>query len=206
MSENAVIFGYSGHAYVILELLAASGVTATGYFDAEEKQKNPFNLTYRGTGNDETDFAKITGDNAYIAIGNNQVRARIFDSLERNKISCPVAVHPKATISPSVKIGAATVVMAGAVINAMATVGKAVICNTSCVIEHECIICDHAHIGPGAVLAGNVKVGAGTFIGANSVVKQGTTIGAGVTVGAGSVIVSDIPDGVTIFGNPAKVR
>lgn len=34
---------------------------------------------------------------------------------------------------------------------------------------------------------------------------QGIKIGADVTVGAGSVVVKDLPDGVTAFGVPAKI-
>jgi acetyltransferase EpsM len=37
-------------------------------------------------------------------------------------------------------------------------VGKNVILNTGCIIEHECVLGDAVHIGPGAVLAGNVKL------------------------------------------------
>lgn len=34
--------------------------------------------------------------------------------------------------------------------------------------------------------------------------RQQTTVGSGVTAGAGAVIVCDIPDGMTVAGNPAK--
>ena len=93
--------------------------------------------------------------------------------------------------------------MPSAVINACATIGDAVICNTACIIEHECRIANFVHIAPGAVLAGNVKIGEGTFVGANAVIKQGITIGKNVTIGAGAVVTKNIGDGLTYYGNPA---
>jgi UDP-perosamine 4-acetyltransferase len=37
-------------------------------------------------------------------------------------------------------------------------------------------------------------------------VIPGVTIGAGTMVGAGSVVVRDLPDGVTAMGVPARIR
>jgi len=43
-----------------------------------------------------------------------------------------------------------------------------------------------------------------SWIGVGACVKQGISIGSGVMVGAGSVVVSDIPDNMTVVGNPAR--
>jgi acetyltransferase-like isoleucine patch superfamily enzyme len=43
-------------------------------------------------------------------------------------------------------------------------------------------------------------------IGANSTILCGVTIGEDATVGAGSVVTKDVPDGATVYGNPARVR
>src|ERR1700761_9012814 len=159
MNKDAVIFGYSGHAYVVIEIAEGCGYTVSGYHDMEQKTRNPFKLPYLGQepGDDELKSQGIT--NAFVCIGNNNIRAGIYKKLERNNISCPQIVHSKASVSPSATISAGTVVMAGAVINAMAKIGKAVICNSACVIDHECTIGDFVHVAPGAILTGNVSVG-----------------------------------------------
>ena len=95
-------------------------------------------------------------------------------------------------------------IAAHVVINPLAEVGTGVICNTGCIIEHECIVGDFAHIGPGAVLCGNVKIGAGTFVGANAVIKQGITIGKNAMIGAGAIVVKDVADNITVMGIAAK--
>ncbi len=203
MSKKAVICGYSGHAYVIAELLLARGYELAGYFDNQQKDNNPFNLVYLGKEPAKAALATVDDTDVFICIGNNGIRARIFKQLVIEGLNNPAVIHPRAVASQSAVIGSGTVVMAGAVINAFAKIGNAVICNTSCVIEHECLIGDYTHIAPGAVLAGDVTIGSSTFIGANTVVKQGINIGANVTIGAGSVVVKDVPDGVTVYGNPA---
>ena len=206
MKNEAVIFGYSGHAYVVIEIINACGYNVTGYHDMVEKVRNPFNLTYLGEEPDDNELKNGSIANAFVCIGDNNIRAGVFKQLERSNITCPSAVHAKASVSPTAVLGAGTIVMAGAVINAMAKIGKAVVCNSACVIEHDCTVGDFVHVAPGAVLTGNITVGNSTFIGANAVIKPGVSIGANVTVGAGAVVLNDVPDGVTIFGNPAKVR
>ena len=42
-------------------------------------------------------------------------------------------------------------------------------------------------------------------IGANSTILPGVVIGEGALVGAGSVVVDDVPDGMVVVGNPARV-
>lgn len=206
MSKSAVVFGYSGHAYVVLDILLANQYHIAGYCDTTAKNNNPFNLHYWGTEQDGHLFEKLKGHHAFLGIGNNPIRAKLFEKLVQHHINTPSAIHTSAVLSPFAKIGAGTVVMPGAVINAMAKIGNAVICNSSCVIEHECIIDDYAHIAPGAVLAGNVSIGKNSFVGANAVVKQGITIGANAVIGAGAVIIKDVADGLTVYGNPAKSK
>jgi acetyltransferase-like isoleucine patch superfamily enzyme len=60
------------------------------------------------------------------------------------------------------------------------------------------------HIAPGTHLAGNVEIGAHSMLGVGASVVPGVRIGAGATVGAGAVVISDIPDGRTVVGVPAR--
>jgi len=47
-------------------------------------------------------------------------------------------------------------------------------------------------------------VGRGASIGAHSVILPGVRIGRNATVGAGSVVTTSVPDGATVYGNPAR--
>lgn len=202
--ENIIIIGYSGHSYVVIDILEQQSYNIIGYLDKSLKSFNPFSLPYMGDESLPESINLLANNKFIVAIGENKVRENIFKKIVNNKLLSINAIHPKSTIGPGVKLGRGVMIMAGTVINGFCEIGDSVIINTGAIIEHECIIGDFSHIAPGAVLAGNVKIGHRTFIGANSVIKEGTIIGNEVIVGAGSVVIADIPDSSKVVGNPAK--
>ncbi len=205
MSDKVILIGYSGHAFVAIDILQKNKRDILGYCEQEEKALNPFKLAYFGKETDAKGLELLKQHPYFIAIGDNQIRQIVFEKLRDLGIDPPIdIVHPKAIIGAQASWGPGTMICGGAVINPLASIGKGVICNTAAVIEHECQIADYAHIAPGAVLAGNVTIGAGTFVGANAVIKQGITIGKNVVVGAGAVVLKDVPDGAKVVGNPAR--
>lgn len=202
--KEAIIIGYSGHSFVVLDILIANNFIIKGYCEQFEKNHNPYNLQYLGG----EENLKNVGLNEFIfiTIGDNLKRNLIFRSLSENGYQMPSVFHPHSTVSSKVKVGFASILMPGCVVNALSEIGNGVICNSASVIEHECVIGDFVHIGPSAVLAGGVTIGENSFIGANSVIKQGVRVGSNVIVGAGSVVLKDIKDNSIVYGNPSKFK
>ena len=201
-----ILIGYSGHSYVINGILKSIGLKVTGYCDNEEKKYNPFSLKYFQGETSEVGLKALTQEDFFIAIGNNKIRKAVYNNLAIRNLLLVNAIHATAVIDDSVNIAPHGVMIAPNVsINALARIGIGAICNTYAVIEHECIIGDFAHVGPGAVLCGNVSIGENSFIGAKSVIRENISIGKNVIVGAGSVVVKDIPDNVKVVGNPARI-
>lgn len=192
-----ILFGASGHAKVIADILIKNGVHIEKILDDNPSVKTIFNIHVEKNSLSESDHL-----DAIISIGNNEVRKLISEKYKLNYIS---AIDKNSTVSDFSKIGIGTVVMANATINAGATVGNHCIINTSSVIEHDCILEDFVHISPNASLAGNVTVGEGSHIGIGACVIQGIKIGKWSTIGAGAVIIKDVPDYATVVGNPGRV-
>ncbi|MCX7970372.1 MAG: NeuD/PglB/VioB family sugar acetyltransferase [Negativicutes bacterium] len=140
-----------------------------------------------------------------VALGDNGKRMKWQNRLASQGALFPVCVHSSAVIAKYTAIGDGTVVLAGAVVNAGARVGKGCILNTRSVVEHDCHVGDWVHISPGAKLGGNVSVGDLSWIGIGASIRNGVTIGCNSIVGAGAVVVKDVPDGVVVVGNPAKI-
>lgn len=201
-----ILIGYSGHAFVVYGILTAAGKKISGYCDVEEKTINPFRLEYFGSELSAAGTGKIKENDFFIAIGDNKVRKKVFDhfsAIQRYPVN---AVHPSAVIDPSVKCDESGVMIsAGACINPLTTIGAAAICNTGCIIEHECHVGAFAHIAPGTILCGNVNIGEGSYIGAGAVIRQGIIIGKNAMIGAGAVVVKNVEDGQTVVGNPSRV-
>ena len=203
LKKPVAIIGYSGHAYVIIDIFLSSGRLVTSYCDHQEKGTNPYHLQYLGKEIEVT--KKLKKFDFFACVGHNGIREKIHLGLSE-LIGNPInAIHPSAVISSSVRMADGIMIAANATLNPLVELGRGVICNTSSSIDHECVIGDFVHIAPGAVLCGNVTIGKGTFVGANSVIRQGITIGRNVIIGAGTVVVKDLPDNVTVVGNPQKV-
>ena len=200
-----ILIGYSGHAFVVYGILQSAGKQVTGYCDMEEKEYNPFNLVYEGSETSEEGLKKLHTTDFFIAVGDNRIRSKIYHQLSKHNLVPANAIHPSAVIDASAAVALHGVMIAAQVIiNPLATIGMGAVCNTGSIIEHECIVGEFAHIGPGAVLCGNVKIGDGSFVGANAVIRQGITIGKNALIGAGAVVVKNVPDNITVVGVPAK--
>lgn len=190
------LFGASGHAKVIMDIITAQGNEVGCLYD-----DNPHYGEIHGRQVYKAVDTEVTGP-LIISIGSCRVRKLIA---ERYDVAYATAIHPKSIISASAKIGDGTVVMPGAIINSDVEIGQHCIINTKASVDHECRIGDYVHIAPGSTLSGNVEVGACSWIGVGACVKQGIKIGKNCMIGAGAVVVKDIPDNVIAYGNPCRV-
>ncbi len=193
------LYGASGHAKVIIDILKKNNKFVKGLFDDNPKITELNGIKCYGSF--KIDLLK--DNDLIISIGNNNIRHKIAKQLPLS-ISFGKAIDLNAIISSSVIIGIGTVVMPGAIVNADSVIGEHVIINTSASIDHECKIGDFVHISPNTTLCGNVHIGKNSHIGAGATIIPNITIGKNVIIGAGSVVTKDIPDNYTAVGIPAR--
>lgn len=195
---NFYLIGASGHGKVIANNLMLSGSSVKGFFDDDKSLKAILGYPVLGPIAKSLQYQ----GSFIISIGNNTIRKNIAAAYN---LDYRIAQHPAAIIDDNVEIGRGTVIMAGAVINSSVVLGEHNIINTGSTIDHDCQLSNFVHISPNATLSGNVSVGEGTHIGAGATIIQGIRIGAWCTIGAGAVIIRDVPDGVTVVGNPGRL-
>lgn len=193
MSKSIYIYGASGHGLVVADIAKACGYENIIFIDDGVNEYLTFDEVKE---NNQIPIA--------LGIGNNNIRAKLFEKVKDNGFKIMTLIHPSSVISSSVIIGKGTVVMPNIVVNANAIIGDGVILNTSCVIEHECKIENFVHISPNVSLAGNVIVCEYTHIGIGSNVIQGITIGKNTIIGAGSIVVKNIENFKKAYGTPCK--
>lgn len=204
--KKVFLFGYSGHAYVIIESFIAAGFSIAGYFDYHEATTNPYQIPYFGFEGHVDIKSIVKSDLVFPSVGDNFMRVKLVSFFEKHRLNQCVLIDPSARVSINASIGLSTYVGVNAIINAQSQIGKGVIINTGAIIEHECEINNFSHISPAVVLCGNVSVGEASFIGANSVVRNNISICDKVTTGVGSTIVKDIIQSGVYYGNPCKVQ
>lgn len=84
--------------------------------------------------------------------------------------------------------------------------GVAVVINRRAVIGERCSIGAQVVIGGrGKDVPGVPVIGDDVYLGAGAKVLGAISIGNGSTIGANSVVLSDVPDGATAVGIPARV-
>lgn len=83
--------------------------------------------------------------------------------------------------------------------------GDFVIVQSTVVIGYEVRIGSYVTINSFVFIGGGAEIGDDVVINPHATILPGVKIGAGAVIGAGSVVMKDVPPGVTMIGNPAKI-
>jgi sugar O-acyltransferase (sialic acid O-acetyltransferase NeuD family) len=205
--ERLYIVGAGGHGRVCSEIAEASGWTVAGFLDTRrfpEERVNDKPIPYCTL--QELAAAGVhDGGAVFVAISANAGRLAVIEEAKRLGFSVATLAHPSAVVSRTCRIAEGTVLMAGVIVNANTRIERGCILNTACSVDHDSIMEDGVQIGPGAHAASTVHFGTQCFVGTGASIKQCVTIGSRAIVGAGTVVIRDVPDGLTVVGNPARI-
>ena len=113
-------------------------------------------------------------------------------------------IHPSASLAPSVRIGAGSIVLAGVVATADIVIGEHVAVMPGCVFTHDDLIGSYSTFGAGVRLGGGVTIGEGAYVGSGALVREGLSVGPWALVGMGAVVLGDIPPAEAWIGTPAR--
>jgi acetyltransferase-like isoleucine patch superfamily enzyme len=166
---------------------------------------------FASIGLEGTDGAVLLGDSA--TIRSHTVIYRGVRAGARFATGHAVLIREATVLGDRVSIGSHSV------LEHHVTVGDDVRVHSACFIPEHTVLEDGAWIGPGVRITNarypnrpdtkahleGVTVARRAVIGAAAVLLPGVRIGEGAIVGAGAVVVRDVPDGVTVVGNPAHL-
>ncbi|MTT52814.1 acyl-ACP--UDP-N- acetylglucosamine O-acyltransferase [Alcanivorax sp. VBW004] len=203
MKRRLGIIGAGGHGKVVADTALRCGWEEVVFFDGVAA-KGAYSIGRWDVVDVPENASRHVCDAFFVAIGNALHRRTWSERLVADSLALTTLTDPSAVISPFADIGEGVLVVAGAVINVDARVGRGAIINTCASLDHDCVIGDYSHVCPAVALGGEVTVGEGSWLGIGCQVKQCIAIGNAVTVGAGATVVSDIQDGLTVVGTPAR--
>jgi acetyltransferase-like isoleucine patch superfamily enzyme len=164
----------------------------------------------RGPGTSTSSTGLEIGRGAVIRGGSSVLEGvRIGDRLETGH---NVTIGENTVIGSDCRIGDNTTIAAGC------TIGDRVRIDANCYIAESTTIADDAQIAPGVCMANDPHPGSetdmckrgptierGAQIGMNVTILPFVTIGERSLVGAGSVVTRNVPAGLVVVGNPARV-
>jgi sugar O-acyltransferase (sialic acid O-acetyltransferase NeuD family) len=212
MLKPIIFWGATGQAKVLRELVERIGYRLVATFDNNPQTSSPFPdipLFHGTTGFDkwreQFGVAPVAGL-AAIGGARGRDRCQMQRFLLENGIEPVTVAHPTSFVAANASLGKGSQVLAHAAICVEVQTGEACIVNTQASVDHECVLGDGVHVGPGAILTGCVTVGDFTLIGTGAVVLPRIRIGPNAIVGAGAVVTRDVPDGKVVYGNPARIR
>ncbi len=113
-------------------------------------------------------------------------------------------VHPSVDVTAGCTVGVGSILLAQVVLTAEVTVGSHVVAMPHVTLTHDDVVDDCSTLCAEVSLGGQVTVGSGAYVGMNAAVRERVRLGVDSTVGMGAVVLSDVPDGETWVGNPAR--
>jgi sugar O-acyltransferase (sialic acid O-acetyltransferase NeuD family) len=114
------------------------------------------------------------------------------------------AIDPSVECPEGCRIGRGSILMRNVTLTASVTLGSHVVAMPSVTFTHDDDVADFATFDAGVSLGGGVRIGRSAYLGMNSSVREGTSVGAYATVGMGAAVLSNVPDGETWVGVPAR--
>ena len=209
--RDLVILGASGNAREIIDLVRAINAGGSHWrvaaiLDDDRHRWGQVLDGVRVAG--PLEAADAFGDAAFVLAVGSPTTYRLRPSL----IGCLPAdtafatlVHPSAAVASNAAVGPGSVLFANTTVGVDAVVGAHVLVLANTVVSHDVVVGDCAGIASGVTITGGGRLGATCYIGAASSIAPGVSIGEEALVGMGSVVLRDVPPGVTVVGNPARI-
>lgn len=172
-----------------------------GFLDDDSSALNKVDSDYKILGR-ILDFPLQKDDYVIIAIIDTEIKRKIYLQL-KDKVSLFTYIDSTSFVGKYSEIGEGSIVCPQCLISTNVKIGKLVFLNSATQVGHSSTIDDFTSIMSSVNLGGESKIGSEVFFGTGSIAIPGKTICSKSKIGAGAVVIRDIKEPATYFGNPA---
>lgn len=178
-----------------------------GFIDDDSSLVGKKILEYPVLGNSEFLFSYSNRDvSVFVPIGNNKIRVSLLEKLNKAGFSTPSFIHPETRIHSSVSIGKGVYVLSATNIMPFTTIADYTMISMGVNIAHHVVIEKGCFFSQGTNIGASINIKEQAYFGIGSILMTGVNnVGKKTMIGAGAVIIKDVPDEVTMVGNPGRI-
>lgn len=145
-------------------------------------------------------------DDVFIcALGDAQWKKHYVGIMQAKSAHFISLIHKKSYIGKNTKIGVGCIVSNDVCISCDVSIGDFVTFQRLVDIGHDAIIGNYCHLGSDSFMGGYSQIGNETTVHTKGIVLPHIKVGNNCLVGAGAVVIRQVKDGNTVYGNPAKI-
>ena len=140
-----------------------------------------------------------------VAVADPKGRSAVCDRVAKAGYSFYTAIHPTAHIDSTAIIGDGPCIRRDVLVGPRVVIGSNVHIQARTAVSHDSVVGDCSHIAFGCIVNGGTSVGERVYIGSGAIIRERTQIGEDSIVSMGAVVLKDVPSGMVVMGNPARV-
>lgn len=157
MNNKIIIIGAGGHGKVVAEAIQKQGkYNLLGFCDDSFIAGTMVIDTYKVICS-VSQLANMDFDCFIVAIGNNSIRKKIFETLKEQYTTATI-IHPFTDISKYAEVAEGSVILPGAIIAQGAYIGENCIIGSNVHVDHDTRIGEHSYIRNGSSIGSNATL------------------------------------------------
>ena len=206
--RNLLIIGARGFAREVYHIALKSAgygtdFTVTGFLDSQSGALDGFE-GYPPIIDSVENYQPRQDDVFITALGDIRAKKKYSSIILNKGGEFYSLIHESVSLRNSTTIGKGCLIMSNVTISCDVKIGDHVTVMTQSLIGHDVRIGNWSHLAPFVFMGGRSVAEENAQLYARATVLADIHIGRDAVVGAGSVVIKNVEEYTTVFGNPAK--